>query len=112
MNDLPPDLSRLRTLETWLQLNLDQVRRAITAAERREQEQQRGIDARPPAPDWLLEVGLGRDVPPVYVHAGDCHMAGKRSKGVDRSTALRALTEGVNACPHCRPDSELGFLDG
>lgn len=111
MNDLPPDLSRLRTLETWLQLNLDQVRRAITAAERREQERRRGIGARPPTPDWLLEIGLGRDAPPVYVHSGDCHMAGKRSRGVDRATAMRALTEGVDACPHCRPDSELGFLD-
>ncbi|MFD7201278.1 DUF6233 domain-containing protein [Streptomyces sp. NPDC059893] len=24
---------------------------------------------------------------------------------------LRALTEGVAACPHCRPDTELGALD-
>lgn len=112
MNDLPPDLSRLRTIETWLALNLDQVRRAIVAAELREQERQRGADARPPQPDWLLENGLGRDTPPVYVHVGDCHMAGKRSRGVDRATAQRALTEGVDACPHCRPDSELGYLDG
>ncbi len=88
------------------------MRQAITAAERREQERQRGIDARPPTPDWLLEGGLNRDAPPVYVHAGDCHMAGKRAKGVPRDVALRALTQGVDACPHCRPDSELGFLDG
>ncbi|MFD4977414.1 hypothetical protein [Streptomyces sp. NPDC058424] len=26
MNDLPPDLPRLRTLETWLVLTLDRVR--------------------------------------------------------------------------------------
>ncbi|MFF3817678.1 DUF6233 domain-containing protein [Streptomyces bluensis] len=25
--------------------------------------------------------------------------------------ALRALTEGVPACTHCRPDTELGLLD-
>ncbi|MFJ3507783.1 DUF6233 domain-containing protein [Streptomyces luteogriseus] len=63
-------------------------------------------------PDWLIEQGLNRDAPPVYVHIGGCHMAGKRSKGAPRGAAMRALTEGVAACPHCRPDSELGFLDG
>jgi hypothetical protein len=111
VNDLPHDLPRLRTLETWLQLNLVAVRQAIAAAERREAEQQRGIQARPPAPDWLIEVGLNRDAPPVYVHVGGCHMAGKRSRGVSRDVALRALAEGIDACPHCRPDSELGVLD-
>jgi hypothetical protein len=112
VTDLPPDLPRLRTLETWLVYTLDRVRQQITDAERREQERQRGIDARPPAPDWLLEHGLTRDAPPVYVHVGGCHMAGKRSKGVPRDQALRALTEGIDPCPHCRPDTELGFLDG
>ncbi|MEU0678069.1 DUF6233 domain-containing protein [Streptomyces sp. NPDC006172] len=29
-----------------------------------------------------------------------------------RQEALRRLVEGVPACGHCRPDSELGFLDG
>lgn len=108
MNDLPPDLPRLRTLETWLATSLHRVRQQIAAAEQREAEQQRGIAAQPPTPDWMIEGGLNRDAPPVYVHVGGCHMAGKRSKGVDRNTALRALTEGVDACPHCRPDSELG----
>ena len=112
MNDLPPDLPRLRILETWLQLSLDRVRKQIADAERREAERQRGIDNRPPAPDWLVEQGLNGHSPPVYVHVGGCHMAGKRSKGVARDVALRALTDGVDACPHCRPDSELGFLGG
>ncbi|MFE4423473.1 DUF6233 domain-containing protein [Streptomyces sp. NPDC056817] len=26
--------------------------------------------------------------------------------------ALRALSEGIEACGHCRPDAELGHLDG
>jgi hypothetical protein len=112
VNDLPPDLPRLRTLETWLAMSLHRVRQQIADLERREAEQQRGLDARPPQPDWILEGGLSRDTPPVYVHAGGCHMAGKRVKGVPRDIALRALTEGVDACPHCRPDSELGFLEG
>jgi hypothetical protein len=112
MHDLPPDLPRLRTLETWLALALDDVRRAIAAAERREEERQRGEQARPPRPDWILELGLNRDAPPVYVHHGECWNAGKRSRGVARDQALRALVEGVAACPHCRPDSELGYLEG
>jgi hypothetical protein len=112
VTDLPPDLLRLRTLETWLQLALDEVRRAIAAAETREQERQRGIETRPPAPDWLIELGLNRDAPPVQLHMGDCWNAGKRHKGISRDEALRALTDGVKACGACRPDSELGFLDG
>lgn len=112
VNDLPPDLPRLRTLETWLALQLQAVRTAITAAETRERERQRGIAMRPPQPDWLIEQSIGRDAPPVYVHVGGCHMAGKRSKGATREAALRALTEGIDACPHCRPDSELGYLEG
>ncbi|MFJ4356939.1 DUF6233 domain-containing protein [Streptomyces massasporeus] len=112
MTNLPPDLPRLRTLETWLQLTLDQVRRAIEAAERREAERQRGIEARPPAPDWLIELGLNRDSPPVQVHVGGCWNAGKRTRGIRRDEALRALADGVKACGACRPDSELGFLDG
>lgn len=112
MTDLPPDLPRLRTLETWLALTLDEVRAAITAAERREQERQRGIEARPPAPDWLLEMGLNRNAPPVQLHVGGCWNAGKRVRGIGRDDALRALTDGVKACGACRPDSELGFLEG
>ncbi|MFF4828238.1 DUF6233 domain-containing protein [Streptomyces sp. NPDC001312] len=112
MNDLPMDLPRLRTLETWLLLTLDRVRQQIAQAERREQERQRGIEARPPEPEWMLEHGLNRDALPITVHVGGCHMAGKRRKGVPRDVALRALTEGVQACGHCRPDAELGFLDG
>lgn len=111
VNDLPPDLPRLRTLETWLVYTLDRVRRQIADAERREQERQRGIEARPPAPDWLLEQGpSGRT--PVYVHAGGCWSMGKRGRGISREQAIQALTEGgVVACPVCRPDSALG-IDG
>jgi len=111
MHDLPPDLPRLRTLEIWLAHTLDRVRQQIAAAEQREAERRRGIDARPPAPDWLIERGLDGHSPAVYVHVGGCHMAGKRSKGVGRDQALRALADGVPACTHCRPDSELGYLE-
>ncbi|MGW6138099.1 DUF6233 domain-containing protein [Streptomyces sp. NPDC055140] len=112
MNDStsPTRLDLLRFLERVQVGDLDRTRRWIAAEERREAERQRGVQAGPPAPDWLIEMGLGgRD--PVYVHVGGCHMAGKRSRGVDRDQALRAVTEGVDACPHCRPDTELGVLD-
>lgn len=111
VSDLPPDLPRLRTLETWLRLQLDLVRGAITAAERREQERLRGEEHRPPVPDWTLETGIGNGHAPVYVHVGGCHMAGKRQRPVARDQALRALVDGVEACGHCRPDTELGVLD-
>ena len=111
MTDLPPDLPRLRTLETWLALTLDEVRAAIAAAEKREAERQRGIERRPPQPDWLLELSLGGRHP-LAVHTGGCHMAGKRPRAVTREAALQALADGVTACTHCRPDSELGFLEG
>jgi hypothetical protein len=103
--------TRLRTLETWLALSLDEVRKAIAVAERHERERQRRLETRPPAADWLLEAGIG-DGPAVYVHMGGCHMAGSRCRGVPRHVALGVLTEGVEACPHCRPDTELGYLEG
>ncbi|GAB2889627.1 DUF6233 domain-containing protein [Streptomyces deserti] len=110
MDDLPPDLYRLRTLETWLVLTLERVRRQIADAERREAERQRGIAARPPAPEWLIDLGLtGRD--PLYVRVGDCWAAGQWLRGIGREQAWRALADGVKACPHCQPDNALGFLD-
>ncbi|WP_326673039.1 DUF6233 domain-containing protein [Streptomyces canus] len=57
-----------------------------------------------------MERGLSRHNA-VYVHVGDCWNAGSRSKGVERDQALRALAEGVTACPQCRPDTALGILD-
>ncbi|MFE5681707.1 DUF6233 domain-containing protein [Streptomyces sp. NPDC056512] len=111
MNDSPTSrLDMLRFARRIAVQQVEQIDRWIAAEERREAERQRGEQARPPAPDWLIEMGLGgRD--PVYVHVGGCHMAGKRSRGVERDQALRAVTEGVDACPHCRPDTELGVLD-
>lgn len=35
-----------------------------------------------------------------------------RSRTVPRDVALRALSEGVDACGHCRPGAALGYLDG
>jgi hypothetical protein len=112
VHDSPPSrLDLLRFLERVQQQDLDRTRRWIAAEEQREEEKRRGEQRRPPAPDWIIEQGLSRDTPPVYVHVGGCHMVGKRSKGAARDQAVRALTDGVTPCPHCRPDTELGLLD-
>lgn len=106
-----PRLHLLRFLERVQERDLERTRRWIAEEERRQAERRHGEQARPPAPDWLLELGLNRDAVPVYVHDGSCWNAGKRSRGVGRDAALRALADGVPACPHCRPDAALGYLD-
>jgi hypothetical protein len=106
-----PRLEALRFLERVQLADLERTRRWIAAEEQRQAERERGRQARPPAPDWMIEQGLNGGMP-VYVHRGDCHMKGKRSKGVSEDQARRALAEGVDACTHCRPDSELGYLEG
>ncbi|GAX57154.1 hypothetical protein SO3561_08724 [Streptomyces olivochromogenes] len=113
MNDNSPSrLEMLHFARRIAEQQLTQIDRWIAAEERREAERQHGLAARPPAPDWLIEHGpSGQDS--MYVHTGDCWNAGKRSKGVTRDTALRALTEGgAPACPPCRPDTALGILEG
>ncbi|MBM9617234.1 DUF6233 domain-containing protein [Streptomyces zhihengii] len=109
MTDLPPDLPRLRTLETWLLLALQRVRDRIADLERQEKERARGEAARPPVPDWTIELGIGDDRGPLYVHTGTCHMAGHRRRPVTREAAARAIADGVEACTHCRADTGLGF---
>ncbi|MFG2656078.1 DUF6233 domain-containing protein [Streptomyces sp. NPDC048425] len=111
MNDSSASrLDMLRFARRIAVQQVEQIDRWIAAEERRETGQAGEAASRPPGPDWLIEMGLGgRD--PVYVHIGGCHMAGKRSRGVDRDQALRAVTEGIDACPHCRPDTELRVLD-
>ncbi|MFE5402797.1 DUF6233 domain-containing protein [Streptomyces sp. NPDC056580] len=47
---------------------------------------------------------------PVYARTGDCWNVTRRSRGVPREAALRALADGV-ACPLYRPDAEPGHLE-
>ncbi|MEU5769732.1 DUF6233 domain-containing protein [Streptomyces asoensis] len=92
--------------------DLERTRKWIAREEQRKQQQRRGAKARPPQPDWLIERGLARESPPDMVHADGCHMAGKRSRGIGRSDALRRLAQGIPACTHCRPDSRLRYPEG
>ncbi|MFC8856424.1 DUF6233 domain-containing protein [Streptomyces sp. NPDC057144] len=77
------------------------LRQAIAGSGRREREPQHGREARLLAADWLLECGIDTG-PAVYVHAGGCHMAGKRCRGTPRDVALRAL-----AAPDLRADARI-----
>ncbi|MFC8878467.1 DUF6233 domain-containing protein [Streptomyces ardesiacus] len=112
MNETGPTrLAVLRFLERVQLRDLARTRRWIADEERLAAEQQRGIEARPAPPDWLLEQGLNGYSPPVYVHTGDCWNTGKNSKGIDQDQARRALADGIKACSHCRPDTALRMLD-
>ncbi|MER8002956.1 DUF6233 domain-containing protein [Streptomyces sp. NPDC095613] len=114
MFDLPPDLPRLRTLETWHATWLRRIREAIAAVEEREAEARRAAVERelrrPPVPEWIVSRGIDARREPVQVHQGGCHMAGKHIKPITRDEALHLLAAGVEACSHCRPDTELGVL--
>ncbi|MFE9855631.1 DUF6233 domain-containing protein [Streptomyces sp. NPDC005780] len=110
MYDLPPDLPRLRTLRTWYAMWVVRIDEAIAAAEQREKEERQGEERRPAPPDWVLELGIGVGAPPTEVHVGGCYAAGKRRRAISREQALAALAEGVRACAHCRPDTDLGVL--
>ncbi|MGY3676958.1 thioredoxin reductase [Streptomyces sp. TE33382] len=79
-------------------------------AEQRKREKQRGEQARPPTPDWVMEHGIGVGSPAMEVHVGGCYAAGDRLKVISREQAQGALAEGVRACTHCRPDTQLGML--
>ncbi|MEV5567924.1 DUF6233 domain-containing protein [Streptomyces sp. NPDC052196] len=102
-------LDALRFLERIQMRDLDRTRRWIADEERRRSEHEQGLAARPPQPDWLIEQGIARGRV-VYVHQGWCTMAGTRSKAAEQDQALRALAEGVDPCPHCRPDNALEFF--
>jgi hypothetical protein len=112
-DDLPPDLDRLEVLRTWHAMWVARIDEKIKQVRLAQEQQARvAAEAERRAPDWLIEYGLNRDAIPNTVHTGDCRMTGKRAKGVDSDTARRALAGGVEACMHCRPDTELGYLEG
>ncbi|MGW8782604.1 DUF6233 domain-containing protein [Streptomyces sp. NPDC055796] len=108
MSELPPDLPRLRTVVTYLRGELGRAERALNIAEEREALAARRRPA-PEPPAWLIERGIGAGRHPVRVHAGDCWDARKRCTAMSMDQARRALAEGVQACPHCRPDAALGM---
>ncbi|MYW30113.1 DUF6233 domain-containing protein [Streptomyces sp. SID2119] len=112
MFDLPPDLPRLRTLRTWYAMWLGRIDEAIQAAEEKQRAEQLKAQRQAAAtPDWIVELGIGQGAPPVDVHIGGCPMAGKRRRTITRNEAVQLISQGINPCTHCRPDTELGLLE-
>lgn len=111
MSESPPSrLDLLRFLERVQVSDLARTRDWIAAEEKRLAAEETRPPP-PPPPDWLIEHGIGAGRAPVRVHVGDCWDTRTRCKPADRDTVRRALTEGVEACTHCRPDTALGVLD-
>jgi hypothetical protein len=112
VSTLPPDLPRLRTLETWLTYVLADVRARIAKIEQQEAAAA-PVRARREPPQWVLSYLRqgGRPVPD-SVHRGDCHMVSGHTRPLTREQALHALTDGrIRACAICRADTELGLLE-
>ncbi|GGW80805.1 DUF6233 domain-containing protein [Streptomyces galilaeus] len=83
----------------------------IAALQQRQAEAGHGRRDRPQPPEWVVELGIDTGRPPLQVHAGHCYMAGKRRRAVGRDEARRLLTDGLQACTHCRPDAQLDIID-
>ncbi|MFE5038225.1 DUF6233 domain-containing protein [Streptomyces sp. NPDC056683] len=91
---------------------LERIDRKAADLRQRQAEEERSRARRPPAPDWILELNRATGHP-VAVHAGDCGMAGRRRRPVGQDDARRLLTtDGLPACPICRPDTSLHIVDG
>ncbi|MEU0371184.1 DUF6233 domain-containing protein [Streptomyces sp. NPDC006283] len=111
MSDSVPRLELLRFLRRVQQQQLQQTDRWIAQEEQRAATAGRAERTRPPKdPGFVVSHGIGEDRRPFEVHVGDCRMA-KRTKPVPPIEARRLLTENVEACQFCRPDSELGMLE-
>lgn len=107
-DDLPPDLPRLRVIETAAVLYLDRVRRKIHELER-----QQAASGRPvPRPDtrYRMQRGVDEHRAPMKLHLAGCAL-GKNGIPIGEPEARQALLEQVTACGICRPDTELGMLD-
>ncbi|MFD7868492.1 DUF6233 domain-containing protein [Streptomyces sp. NPDC059783] len=110
MNESPSRLDMLQFARRIALQQVQQIDQWIAAEERREAERRQRERTRPPAPDWVVEYGIGQGAPVAEVHAGHCYSIGKRHKAITREQALSLLSDGTRACIHCRPDTELGVL--
>lgn len=95
MSELPPDLPRLRTLETYLRMQLSAVRARINQLQQPQPEGYR-----------LQTMRTRPDTPLSWLHRAGCPTGGGHR--LSRSEALIALDEpNVRPCDGCRPDQEL-----
>lgn len=91
---------RLHALRVWHTLRLERIDAKI-AALRQPGKEERGRRNHPAPPDWVVELGIGAGRPPLQIHAGDCHMAGKRHRAVSHDETRRLIATGL---PETRPD--------
>jgi hypothetical protein len=49
---------------------------------------------------------------PASVHLGDCNLTSSIARPVSAERARAAIADGLEACAICRPDTELGILEG
>jgi hypothetical protein len=131
VNELPPDLKRLRavlahldrqltdneTVGTYLRLQRDTVQRALAAAEPAPAQQQRPEPPRQPTARpgmYLLEPKIHERHPePPTIHTSTCAMPSRRTREISAQEARVALTQDAGAapCEFCRPDTKLGLLE-
>ncbi|MGW2426041.1 DUF6233 domain-containing protein [Streptomyces sp. NPDC001709] len=115
MNE-PRLLTRLDMLRFARRVVEQQAVRQLTLIDRwiaDEEQRERAAKARQArTADWLIQYGLNRTNVDA-VHMGDCWAAKKsgRCRPATREQAMEALRQQVPACPHCRPDTDLGILD-
>ncbi|TXS35242.1 DUF6233 domain-containing protein [Streptomyces sp. t39] len=105
---LPPDLDRLRVIETFLDLQLQAVRAEISRREGTAPAPPPSV--RPARPPWLVEYDISAAQRPLQVHVEDCAVTGPRTRRVTEGEARRWVVE-VGACQFCRPDALLGTLE-
>lgn len=110
MPDLPPDLARLRTLETYLQMQLDAVRAAIRQAEQQEADDRRRRERARAEQSWKIQPqrtpGEGRAI----LHRGGCSLWKTQLGYLTREEAVIALEledPPVECCAICRPETGL-----
>ncbi|QGV82192.1 DUF6233 domain-containing protein [Streptomyces ficellus] len=106
----PPDDERLADLETYLTVQLMYVRSQRASRARQREIQQR--TAPPAPPPYRIQRSLDAGRTPVRVHLGTCVLAGRGAAGVSPEAARQALAGHVEACAVCRPDTELGMIEG
>ncbi|WP_093714180.1 DUF6233 domain-containing protein [Actinacidiphila alni] len=112
MSELPPDLPRLRVIETHLRLQLAEVQQAIATAERKAQrEAGRPLPRiQPPAGMewWRLEPIQGDRMPILHRHG--CPGSTEQMSPLNRGAARDSLANPAypaTPCPRCRPDLAL-----
>lgn len=105
--EFPSDLSSLRILERYAELQLHAIRQAIAKAAEAEAEQQRATTRRArTAAGWKVEAQrMMGDRRPWRVHHGDCGMG--KGRACSQDDARQLLADGVEPCQFCRPEVTL-----